>query len=143
MAWDLDEAIAYYRSQGAPRDQNALIGLLKEIRQENGGGISWAAVVQIAQAYGIKEGIVLALIKRIPILRLDGSHLLELCSGRNCGKHRELAAYAEELNKSGEKFTLKFVPCMRMCGKGPNIRWDGKIYSGGTKELIRKLTDEA
>ena len=143
MEWDLDEAIIYYRNQGAPQDQNALIGLLKEIRQENGGGISRAAVVQIAQAYGIKEGIVLALIKRIPSLRLDSTHLLELCSGRNCGKHTELAAHAEELKKSGGNFTLKFIHCMRMCGRGPNIRWDGKIYNGATKELIRKLTEEA
>ena len=30
MAWSLEEAISYYRKQGAPRDQSALVALLKE-----------------------------------------------------------------------------------------------------------------
>lgn len=141
--WNLDEAITYYRGQGAPRDQNALIGLLKEIQNENGGSIPKASVFRIGQAYGMKEGIVLALIKQIPSLRLSNTHCLELCSGKNCGRHTELAAYAEDLKRSGGNFTLKFVPCMRMCGRGPNLRWDGMVYHEATKELIRKLTEEA
>ena len=28
MAWNLDEAAQYYKKQGAPADQNALIALL-------------------------------------------------------------------------------------------------------------------
>ena len=31
MEWNLEEALDYYRRQGAPGDQNALIALLKEI----------------------------------------------------------------------------------------------------------------
>ena len=34
MSWDLQEAISYYRRQGAPGDQSAVLGLLKEIQQE-------------------------------------------------------------------------------------------------------------
>ena len=34
MNWNLEEAISYYQKQGAPRDQGALISLLKEIQQE-------------------------------------------------------------------------------------------------------------
>ena len=37
MSWNLEEAISYYKTQGAPADQSALIGLLKEIQQENQG----------------------------------------------------------------------------------------------------------
>ena len=39
MAWNLNESIDYYKTQGAPRDQSALIGLLREIQQENKGSI--------------------------------------------------------------------------------------------------------
>lgn len=142
MSWSIEEAIFYYRSQGAPREQSALIGLLREIQQEFGGGIPVYALGQIVEAYSIKEGVLLALIKRIPSLRLGGTHLLELCAGPNCGKHKALAACAEELQKK-YGFTLKFVPCMRLCGKGPNVRWDGKLYHGATEELLQKLTEES
>lgn len=139
MRWNLDEAIAYYGKQGAGKDQNTLIALLREIQQEN-GNIPAYAIKAITQAYGIKEGIPLALIRRIPSLRLGDSHCLELCSGPNCGKHRALAQCAETLQKQ-HGFTLKYVPCMRMCGKGPNIRWDGVVYHGATEQLLRELTN--
>ena len=138
MNWNLEEAIAYYRKQGAPRDQSALISLLKEIQQEQ-GSISPSDLNRICESYAIKEGILLVLIKRIPSLRLSDTHVLELCDGPNCGKHTALARYAEKLQKETGKFTLKFVLCMRMCGKGPNIRWDGELYHGADVELIRKL----
>ena len=36
MAWNLDEAVSYYKSQGAPQNQTVLINLLREIQTENG-----------------------------------------------------------------------------------------------------------
>lgn len=138
--WDLNEILSYYRTQGAPENQNLLIQLLREIQQKNGGTIPVYAVKEIVREYAVKEGLVLALIKRIPSLRLGEGHFLELCAGPGCGKHRALAAYAQELQKkSTNAFELKFVSCMRMCGKGPNIRWDGKLYHKATKELITEL----
>ena len=73
MDWNLDEALEYYRRQGAPGDQNALIALLKEIRREE-GCIPAAAPGKIADAYGVREALVLALIRRVPSLRLSGGH---------------------------------------------------------------------
>jgi len=143
MSWSIEEAISYYQTQGAPAQQSALISLLREIQSESGGSIPVHTLGRIVDAYGIKEGVLLALIKRIPSLRLGGIHLLELCAGPNCGKHRALAGFAEKLQKEKGTFTLKFVPCMRMCAKGPNIRWDGKLYHGATEELLRKLTGES
>ena len=143
MNWNLDEAIAYYKRQGAPRDQQALTSLLKEIQQENGGSIPGYMTDRIALAYDIKKSLIAAIIKRIPSLRLDNSHCLELCAGPNCGKHVELASYAEKLQvSSGKQFTLKFSPCMRMCGKGPNVKWDGKIYHKADKKLLEKLLSD-
>lgn len=140
MSWSLEEAVSYYKSQGAPQDQTALINLLREIQRENGGGIPGYALGAVAAAYGVKETFLQAVIKRIPSLRLENAHCLELCGGPNCGKHTALAACAKKLHAaSGGSFTLKFSPCMRMCGKGPNIKWDGVIYHQATEQLLEKL----
>jgi len=144
MSWNLEEAISFYKTQGAPKDQSALIGLLREVQQENGGSIPEFLLRQIAEVYEVKESFLLAIIKRIPSLRLGNIHCLELCAGPNCGKHAALAAYAEKLHAdSGKKFVFKFSPCMRMCGKGPNVKWDGKIYHKTDEALLRKLLLDA
>lgn len=142
MDWNLDEAIAYYRKQGAPGDQTALTGLLREVQQEHGGSIPAHLLPQIAQSYGIKEALLLALIKRLPSLRLSGIHCLELCAGPNCSKRAALAAFVEKnYGRQPKGFTVKFVPCMRLCGKGPNIKWDGKLYHHADETLIRRLAE--
>ena len=140
MAWDLKEAIDYYGRQGAPQDQNALVNLLREVQQENGGSIPGWMLPPVAEAYGVKESLLLALIRRFPRLRLGDSHLLEICAGPNCGKHTALAAAAEQLR--GRNVTVKFVPCMRMCGKGPNLKWDGTLHHKADVELLKKLLEE-
>ena len=143
MSWNLEEAINYYRTQGAPSDQNALLALLREIQQEFGGSIPEWTLTPVAEGYGVKTTLLLALIRRIPSLRLGDSHVLELCAGANCGKHKALAACAEKLCAgTGGKVSLKFVPCMRMCGKGPNIRWDGVVHNSADEALLRKLLEQ-
>lgn len=134
MAWDLNEAIAYYQSQGAPQDQLALIQLLKEIQRES--ALSPAVLQLLAQAYGIQESYLRAVIRRIPSLR--DSHLLEICA--NCKKAAALAACAEKLQR--KDVTVKRTACMRLCGKGPNIRWDGKVYHNADEALVRRLCKE-
>lgn len=140
MDWDLKEAIDWYGKQGAPRDQNALVKLLREIQEENSGSIPKWMLPAIAEAYGVKESLLLALIRRYPRLRLADTHLLEICAGPNCGKHTALADAAEQLRKKG--ITVKFVPCMRLCGKGPNIRFDGQLYHKADVEMLNKLLQE-
>ena len=139
MRWDLNETVSYYRSQGAPGDQSSLIALLKEVQQENGGAVPKAALGIVANGLGVKASYLEAVIKRIPSLRLADKHLLEVCAGPNCGKAAAIAAFAENLQSS--KITVKFVPCMRMCGKGPNIKWDGTLYHQATVELLKKLAE--
>ena len=143
MSWNLEEAIGYYKKQGAPSDQSALVSLLREIQSEYGGGIPRGLLGTIAQAYQVKEALLLALIKRIPSLRLSDGHLLELCGGPNCSKRAQLAAFVEKTyGKNPKGFAVKYVPCMRMCGKGPNLRWDGTLYHGADEGLIRRLVEE-
>ena len=138
MEWNLQEALAHYKSMGAPADQQALIALLREIQAKNGNALTRADLGTVAAYYHIKEAILQALIRRIPSLRLDDTHILELCAGPNCGKCTALAACAEALQKE-YGYTLKYIPCMRLCGKGPNVRWDGRFYHGVTEELLREL----
>ena len=141
MAFSLEEAVAYYKKQGAPSDQSALVSLLREVQQENSGTIPKSALPAMAEGLGVKESYLLAVIRRIPSLRLSDSHTLEMCGGPSCGKHAALAAAAEKLCK-GKNVTLKFVPCMRLCGKGPNLKWDGTLYHKADEALIKRLLEE-
>ena len=143
MAWSLEEAVAYYKKMGAPRDQSALVNLLREIQQEQGGGIPQCLLAEVAAMYDVKESLLLALVKRIPSLRLSGVHKLQLCAGPNCGKHHHLAELAEQLaSRNPQAIRLEFVPCMRQCGKGLNLKWDGKLYNQADENLLRRLVEE-
>lgn len=142
MAWTLPEALDYYKRQGAPADQSALIALLTEVQQAHGGGIPKHLLTEISEYYGTKEALLLAIIRRIPRLRLSDLHTLEICAGPNCGRHTALAASAEQLCAAHRgKISLKFTPCMRMCAKGPNIKWDGKTYHNASEALLKQLID--
>ena len=144
MDWNLAEALEYYKRMGAPKDQSALISLLREVQQNHNGSIPLWTLSEIATGCGIKESLLQALIRRIPSLRLSNVHTLELCAGPNCGKHTALAACAEQLHAASHQgFTLKFVPCMRMCAKGPNIKWDSVLHHEASKELLEKLLTDA
>lgn len=140
MAWELKEAVEYYKKQGAPSDQGALIGLLREM-QEEFGTIPSHLLPEAAAILGVKASFLLAVIRRQPRLRLADTHLLELCAGPNCGKCVELAAQAEKLCADRRDTTLKFTPCMRQCGKGPNLKWDGTLHNRADGELLKKLVE--
>ena len=144
MDWNLTEAVEYYKQQGAPGDQSALINLLREAQQAHGGSIPAFLLPRIGEILAVKESFLQAIIRRIPSLRLDGSHCLELCGGPNCSKRAALASFVENTwGMNPKHFRVKQVPCMRMCGKGPNIRWDGTVYNGADEALLRKLIQEA
>lgn len=142
MAWTLEETLEYYRRQGAPADQNALISLLKEIQEEMGGAIPAGMPAAIAEAYGIRPALLTAIIRRVPRLRLADTHTLELCGGPNCSRRAQLAAFIENTyGTRPEGFTFRTVPCMRQCGKGPNLRWDGVLYHHADEALVRRLIE--
>ena len=140
MAWELKEAVDYYKKQGAPADQTALTALLREIQEEY-GAVPANLLPEAAAYLGTKESFLLAVIRRQPRLRLADTHVLELCAGPNCGKHTALAAEAERLCKE-KGITLRFIGCQRMCGKGPNIRFDGKLYHKADAKLLQKLLEQ-
>ena len=144
MNWNLEEALAYYQKQGAPGDQTALTALFREIQDEHGGVIPTNLLLTVAKVYNTKESFLLAIIKRIPSLKLQNQKpCLELCAGPNCPKRADLAGFVEKTyGKAPERFTVKYVGCMRMCGKGPNLRWNGKVYNQADEKLIRTLVEK-
>lgn len=143
MDWNLTEALDYYKRQGAPADQSALVSMLTEAQQAHGGAIPKYLLAEIAAGLGIKEALLLALIRRIPRLRLSDQHTLEVCAGPNCGKSALLARAAEQLCAAHPgKISLKFTPCMRMCGKGPNLKWDGTLHHKADEALLKELTKD-
>ena len=139
MNWNLTEAIEYYRRQGAPGDQNALRNLLAEVQAESGGAIPGYLLDEIARELGTKASFLAAIIRRIPSLRLKNTHVLEICGGPNCSRRGNLAQLAEGYRGRVE---VKLVPCMRQCGKGPNLRLDGKLYNGADEQLLASLMEE-
>ena len=142
MSWMLEEALDYYRRQGAPNNQMVLVNLLKEIQQENGGALPKSVVSAVAEAYGVKEALLLAVIKRMPSLRLQDTHCLEICGGKSCAARARLISFVEKTyGEQPKQFTVKYVNCLRQCGTGPNIRWDGTLYSHADESLIRKLVE--
>ena len=147
MAWNLDEALSYYRSQGAPADQLSLKNLLLEIQQEHGGTIPRWVIPTVACAYQLSQSFLLAVIRRYPSLKLapeGGGHLLELCGGPGCSKRGRLRQFVEQTyGREPKEFTLRITPCMHLCGQGPILRWDGMLYCGADEALIRKLVEAA
>lgn len=80
--WTLEEALAYYRRQGAPGEQGALVALLREVQEERGGALPAADLAEIAAALSLRDTFLSAIIRRYPGLRTEEApHRLELCGG--------------------------------------------------------------
>ena len=142
---EMKEMLAYYRDQGAPQDQQMLIALLREVQEVQGGTLDRQALAAIAQAYGVKETMMEALIRRVPDLRMDTApHRLEICG--TCRAGAQLRDFIERTYgvKSGASsafggFAYRVTPCMKNCKNGPSIRWDGTLYSHADEKLLREL----
>lgn len=149
--WTLREAADYYRRQGAPGNQQALVSLLREVQGERGGAIARGDLEEIAGCYQIRLSFLEAIVRRFPSLRMETArHNLELCGGINCGKRgaRQLAQFVEStygVKSGGESrrggFTYHVAGCMHNCGRGPNAKWGGVLYEKADKALLRSLIE--
>lgn len=147
--WNIHEAVEYYKGQDAPQNQFALVELLKEAQEHNGGVLTDCLIEDIAALLNIKATFLNAVIKRYPSLKTaQVPHRLEVCGGKNCAANASAAllkyirgAYGAESGGISTKggFSFKICGCLKHCGKGPNIKWDGEIYNAATPELIKKL----
>ena len=139
------EMIEYYRAQGAPQDQQMLIALLREAQEAEGGLLSRDVIDEIAQAYGMKSAMLLALVRLVPSLRMEqAANRLEVCGTCRAGaKLRSEIERTYGVRSGGcceaAGFTYHVTPCMKNCKSGPSIRWNGKLYSQADMALIRSL----
>lgn len=149
--FDFDEALAFYRNQGAPGNQQALVALLREIQDHSGGALPSGTLSELAQALQVRLSFLQAVVKRYPSLRLaEVPHRLELCGGPNCTR-RSAAQLARQIEstyavRSGEAcpaggFCFQITGCMKHCGQGPNLKWDGKLYTGASMDTVRALIE--
>ena len=147
--WNIHEAVEYYKGQDAPQNQFALVELLKEAQEHNGGVLTDCLIEDIAALLNIKVTFLNAVIKRYQSLKpASAPHRLEVCGGKNFAANGSAAllkhirgAYGAESGGISTKggFSFKICGCLKHCGKGPNIKWDGEIYNAATPELIKKL----
>ena len=147
--WNINEAVEYYKGQDAPQNQFALVELLKEVQEHNGGVLTDGVVQEIAALLNIKPSFLNAVIKRYPSLKPAAApHRLEICGGKNCAGNGSAAllkfikqTYNVDnggISVSGG-FSFAVCNCLKHCGKGPNIKWDGEVYNAAAPELIKRL----
>lgn len=53
-SWNIHEAVEYYKGQDAPQNQFALVELLKEVQEHNGGVLTDCLIEDIAALLNIK-----------------------------------------------------------------------------------------
>ena len=147
MSESLQEIVTYYKNQGAPGDQVALLSCLREAQQACGGMLDSAAQAQIAALLGVKPSYLQAVAKRISDLKLSGAaHTLTVCTGVNCTrKGSEIRRYLEqELGAQpdktflGGKWMYRTAGCQRACRTAPNVRIDGELITGITLDALKK-----
>lgn len=143
----LSQLLTYYREQGAPENQQLLISLLCEAQEMDGGLLKQDTLEYIRTSFGLGQGFLKALIRRVPALRAeDVPHRLEMCG--TCPKGRPLAAFLEKEYgvRGGDVcarggFSFRVTGCMKNCKHGPSIRWDGQLYSHADEALLRRLIE--
>ena len=142
---DLHDAIEYYRSQGAPHDQQMLIALLREAQQESGGVLDNAVLASIAQALPCRESMLTALVRRVPSLRMaDAPNRLEVCGTCPLGHALRRAIEEKWHVQNGGRcpeggFTYHVTGCMKNCRKGPSVKWNGQLHPQATMKTIERL----
>ena len=142
---DLQKLFEVYREQGVPQDQQMLIALMRDAQQLDGGALRQETLDRIASELSVPGSILNAIIRRIPMLRMaDAPHRLDMCGG--CDGAQELIEDIRrvyQVDKDGVsmkgRFVLRVTGCLKRCGLGPAIRWDGKTYDEADVELIRQL----
>ena len=81
----------------------------------------------------------------------DQQALIELCAGPRCQKREcaRLHAFIEknyQVKNGGISakggFSYRLTGCMKNCANGPSMKWDGKLYSQATPELLRSLIEK-
>lgn len=148
MGQELQKIIEAYSARGAARDQNELVQLMREAQALYGGVLPQTALDGIAAVLGLKRTFLDAVLRRYPSIKTESArHTLAVCCGKNCAKRDALADFVQQeysvqpggVAKAG--FRFQAAGCMKNCGKGPCVKWDGEIHTGMTAEKLRQLIE--
>ena len=146
---ELAQILSFYQSRGAARDQNELVSLLRETQALYGGVIPQGALEEITRALGFRDSFLPAVLRRYPSIKTEAvRHSLTVCQGPSCGRRRELLDFlsraygVEPGGVAAAGFRLQSGGCMKNCGSGPCVRWDGTVYTGMTPESLRALIEK-
>ncbi len=127
--------------------QETMVSMLREL-QEACGFLSPAILQRAAEAAGVKESTVRAILKHYPSLKAAPyTHEIVVCLGKNCaGRNTPVLKELRRRLKTGsdgisaDKTTkLSTRSCLKSCRTAPNIQVDGKICSGKSAEEILRL----
>lgn len=152
MEQELMEIIQYYGGKRRSCDQGELVELLREAQELCGGILTEDVLETVCRELNLKRNYIDTVMKFIPDLKTQKvKHRLEVCGAKGCSakKGRVLAEYIESeydvtsggVSEKGE-FFYKVSGCMKNCKDGPCIKWDGEIYTGATKEKIKRLVEK-
>ena len=149
MDENLKEIFDYYCRYSNRLSQDELVSMLREIQEVCGGVITCDALSCICEKLGVKENYISTVIKFVPDIKTEKiAHRLSICGGVNCKSNgsAELNNYIKRTYNvspggSCEKygFSYEVCGCMKMCAHGPNIKWDGKVYSKVTPKILDNL----
>ncbi len=143
--WTLEEALAYYRRQGAPGSRGRWWPCCGRCRRSAAAHCPPPIWREIAAALSLRDTFLSAIIRRYPGLRTEEAPTAwscaaaPRCSGRGAAR---LAAFVEEtygvrpggVSASG-RFTYRITGCMKNCPNGPSLRWDGALHSRADEAL--------
>lgn len=145
----IKEILGYYWKDGKKMSQDELVTMLREIQDCCGGVITGEALRAVCEQLGVKESYISAVIKFVPDIKTEKvAHRLTICGGVNCRSNGSSAlnAYMKKKYQVSpgdvcEKYGFSYEAggCMKHCAHGPNIKWDGKVYSRVTPAILDQL----
>ena len=149
MSEELNEIFEYYCKPGKRLGQDDLVEMLREIQEICGGVITAEALQSVCQKLSVKENYINTVIKFVPDIKTEKVlHRLSICGGVNC-KSNNSSALNDYIKKTYQVtpggvcskygFSYEVCGCLKHCAHGPNIKWDGKVYSKVTPEILDKL----
>ena len=143
---DLKEIFDYYCKYSNRLSQEELVAMLREIQEVCGGVITAEALQRVCDKLGVKDSYISTVIKFVPDIKTEKVlHRLSICGGVNCKSNNsgELNDYIRKnynvapggiCEKYG--FSYDVCGCLKHCAHGPNIKWDGKVFSKVTPDIL-------
>lgn len=147
----LQACLSYYAAQRDRSEQQTVVQMLREL-QEIAGFLTPEIKAGASEASGVKMSVIELYIRAYPDLKsVDYDHEIVVCTGARCGQkggpdvlralNNALGIKSDGLSRDG-RILLKTQNCLKQCAASPNIKIDGKLYSGVCPENIPKLLEK-